>query len=217
MDKQVLAIFDLDETLTIKDTYLSYLVSYLKLKPKKIFRCWKLPLDVFGFAIGIRNNSWLKEQFLRAILKGESVTEKKEDNKAFVTDLISNGLNVSAQTKLIEHQEKGHRVILLSASLDFYVTDIGEALGITEVLATKTEVKDGILTGNLGGPNLKGSKKVNIIQEYMGGDRDKYEITAYGDDESDLPLLEWVDQGYLINPTAKLKSIAGKPIKFLNW
>ena len=58
-----ISIFDLDGTLTKSDTYLAYLVGFLKRNPKRWFKALILPFAVVMFYLKIRDNQWLKNYF----------------------------------------------------------------------------------------------------------------------------------------------------------
>ena len=208
MTKKSLAVFDLDKTLTIRDTYLLYLFTALKTYPTRIFRCIVLPIHTIAFLCGFRGNAWLKERFLGAVLAGRTISEIQRINEQFLHRLLKGGMNHSTLDLLEHHRNKGDRLVLLSASLDLYVNDIGNALGFDQILATRAEVSEDVLTGKLAGPNLKGPEKVRALKSLLGNARDDLEITAYGDHKSDVDLLGWVDHGFWINRTAALERLA---------
>ena len=62
---KTVAIFDLDNTITYKDTYLAFLFKLLRDHPLRLFNCVKLPVAVLLYKTGRRDNSWLKETFLQ--------------------------------------------------------------------------------------------------------------------------------------------------------
>lgn len=215
MSKPALVIFDLDQTLTEKDTYLPYLFSVLIAKPWRIWRWIFLPFFLSLYILKIKDNTWLKVKFLNAVLKGLSLDDLKPISQKFTKNLLVRGLNQKMIEVLQIHIDKGDRLILLSASLDCYVSHIGSALGFGEIIATPVKIVDNRIAGGLSGPNLKGTEKVNIIQNYLAEERQSYLITAYADDISDQYLLEWVDRGFWIEETPKLRSLKKEGIGFL--
>ena len=77
-------IFDLDGTLTKSDTYLPYLIGFLKRNPQRWFKALTLPLAVILFYLKLRDNQWLKTIFLTVILGGETKENILVWNKIFL-------------------------------------------------------------------------------------------------------------------------------------
>ena len=68
------AVFDLDGTITRRDTYLAYLLGFLGRHPERWSRAAPLPFAVLYHLAGWRSNTWLKTTFLRAVLGAEGVS-----------------------------------------------------------------------------------------------------------------------------------------------
>jgi phosphatidylglycerophosphatase C len=213
----VVAVFDLDGTLAAGDTFVAYLLGALRGAPWRLLRCWHLPFAVALYKARLRDNIWLKEIFLRAILGGRREAQWRTWTDRFVNDLVgSSGLRPGALRALRGHQEAGHRTVLLSASPDLYVPLIATRLGFTDCQCTRlARDADGRLTGRLDGRNCQGPEKIARIAALLGPARAGAQVIAYGDHRTDLPLLAWADQGYLVNPAPALRGApeaAGIPV-----
>ena len=149
-----ISIFDLDGTLTKSDTYLAYLIGFLKRNPKRWFKALILPFAVVIFYLKIRDNQWLKTIFLTIILGGETKNNILAWNKIFLDKLFTKGLREDIVTILKERQNSGDIVLLSTASLDIYVTDIQNRFSINHLICTNVLWKDGCLTGDLDGKKL---------------------------------------------------------------
>jgi alcohol-forming fatty acyl-CoA reductase len=72
-------------------------------------------------------------------------------------------------------------------------------------------VKDGVLTGDLQSPPPAGEARGTLLEQYAAGNgivlADSF---AYADSLSDLPMLELVGTPVVINPDARLSSVAGQ-------
>ncbi len=203
------AIFDLDHTLARWDTYLSYLGGYLYRHPQRIARCAGLPFAVLLFTLGGLTNAVLKEWFLRAVLGGVSRIDIETWTKKFIQLLLSSGISNQGLATLAEHRRRGDYLVLLSASPDCYVTELGSRLGFDEVICTAIEWQQECISGRLAGPNMRGKEKVQVVR----GIRERFkgsEVVAYADNASDLPMLRLVDRGTLVNGNAKLRRLALK-------
>ena len=61
-----------------------------------------------------------------------------------------------------------------------------------DLLATRLEVKEGVLTGKIAGVNCHGEEKVRRIKEAYPKDA-LTKVYAYGDTKGDLPMLRLAD------------------------
>ncbi len=216
---KIVAVFDLDGTLTRYDTYLRYLIGFLLRNPCRVFRTALLPFDVIAHKIGARDNTWLKKRFLSAILSGLTDEDLHAWTHSFVDTLVARGLRPGALERLRQHQLAGDRTILLSASPDIFVREIADRLGFSECECTIAERDQaGRLTGNLAGGNCYGPEKQRRMERLLGNGRAGVHVVAYGDHRSDLPLLRWADEGILVNPSQALGRVARQfQLKTVHW
>ncbi len=203
------AIFDLDGTLTKRDTYIPFLVLCMKAFGVRRFSVAFLPFYVLLYLCGIITNGRLKELFLSTILSGISVERLEPVTEKFVSRLIDRGLNRTVHEIVKSHLDQKHNVILATASIDLYVLKFAEKIGIKQVVCTRSEVKDGIITGRLLGNNCHGREKAIRIKTLLSGSGRSASI-FYTDHHSDLPLLKKVKKGVLVNPGTKTRMLAKK-------
>jgi len=203
-----ISIFDLDGTLTKSDTYLSYLIGFLKRNPKRWFKALILPFAVVMFYLKIRDNQWLKTIFLTKILGGETKNNILAWNKIFLDKLFTKGLREDIVTILKERQNSGDIVLLSTASLDIYVSDIQNRFSINHLICTNVLWKDGCLTGDLDGKNCYGLEKLARVQSYMKKHNIYGEISVYSDHASDWPIMSYADKSYAVYPTREMRTIA---------
>jgi phosphatidylglycerophosphatase C len=205
----VLALFDLDGTLTRGDTLRGYLTGFLRTHPARL---WRLPLALpelaRGSIAGIDRGA-LKSAWIRMILGGRTRAELEAWTASFVPRLIRHGLRADALAVLAAHLRAADHTVLLSASPDVYVPAIGRALGIAETLCTGLEWRADRLTGALATPNRRGPEKVRCVQAL----RLRYPqlpIVAYANTVSDLAHLALADRGTLVNGTARARRAAAR-------
>lgn len=193
-----IVIFDLDGTLTHKDTFIPYLIGFVLRRPWRIFRLWALPVWCALFIIKRIDNGTLKERFIATFLKGASRKEIQDWTIRFVPQAMKR-MRAGALEALDRHRRDGDLLVLLSASIDIYVAELGRTLGFEEVICTKVEWRNERITGRLSTPNCHGKEKVgqfNALLARVGKERfngRKPVIIAYADHQSDLPLLRAVD------------------------
>jgi HAD superfamily hydrolase (TIGR01490 family) len=216
---RTVVVFDLDGTLTVRDSYLGFLAAMLAARPVRWCRCWRLPFDVLRFKLGRRDNGWLKSRFLAAVLGGLTTADTEAATRGFVERLMSHGLRPGALAALRRHIDAGDELVLLSASPDLYVPAIAERLGISVCLCTRTaRDRAGRITGALDGSNCRGAEKIRRLQTLLAPDRAASHVIAYADHRSDLPLLAWADDGVLVNPSAALARLgAAAGLRAVRW
>lgn len=193
-----IAVFDLDHTLSRSDSFLLYLLGFLARRPWRLVRCVHLPIVVVLFWVGRVNNTKLKESFLHAVLGGIVEAELSAWTRVFVDQFLRGHLRRQGLSTVEEHRQAGDKLVLLTASPDFYVSELGKRLGFHEVICTQVEYKDGRLSGRLASPNIRGQEKLRVVRAI----RCRYDarpITAYADHHSDLAMLRAADRGVLVN------------------
>jgi phosphoserine phosphatase len=89
---------------------------------------------------------------------------------------------------------------------------VAEDLGFHHLLCTDLEIgADGFLTGKAKGPLcLDSTKRVLAKKLAKQANIDLTASFAYGNHQSDLPLLEAVGNPYVVEPTEPLKKVAQK-------
>jgi len=192
-----LAVFDLDGTLVRGNSFLPFLVSYAW-RRRRVWPLLMLPLYLGLYACRILSDRAAKERVLISFLRGQSTASVDEHAGWFCGWWVRHKLNEEVIGRLREHQQAGHRVILLSASPDVYVPAIGAFLGIDEVVCTQVSADDERWDGAIIGVNCKGDAKIELLRQRLEPHAVPSRSYAYGDSRSDLPLLRWVSEGFLV-------------------
>jgi HAD superfamily hydrolase (TIGR01490 family) len=94
---------------------------------------------------------------------------------------------------LFRHQEHNQDPVLVSGSFPALLSPIAARLGVHHILATSMEVSNGLYTGGILPPQTIGQGKALAIERFL--DRAGSPAAgcyAYGDDISDLPMLNAV-------------------------
>jgi len=112
----------------------------------------------------------------------------------FSLEYIDTMLRPKAMQKIAWHKELGHKVIVVSASIECWIRPWCEQNGL-DLIATKIEIKDGIITGKFLTKNCYGIEKANRVKEVYNLDDYDY-IYAYGDSRGDKELLGLADKSF---------------------
>lgn len=207
--KKIIAIFDLDNTITHKDTYVPFLFSVLKAYPLRVWRTAGLPFAVILYKIKLKDNSWLKERFLNTIMGGLTRQQVLDCREKFLDNLLQQGIHKDALQAISAHRQAVHQLVMATASFDFYTQALGQRLGFDKVICTRAGWNGDQLSGKLEGKNCYGLDKLTQLSKHFQP-REDYEIIAYSDHHSDEPFLQWANKAYAINPTVKLRKIANQ-------
>ena len=188
-----LALFDFDGTITNRDSFLDFLHFTFG-----AVRC-AFGLAVLGpilalYAVKLVPNWKAKEAVLRHFLKGWSVDDFKEAAGRYSRERLPGIIRGEALERIEWHRSCGHRIIVVSASVEEWMRGWCDRYGIG-VIGTRLAVDQGKLTGRINGVNCHGSDKVRRIREKVN--LEKYEcIYAYGNSRSDVEMLSLANEQY---------------------
>lgn len=199
MDK--LAIFDVDYTITRKETLME-LFKYVISKDKKMIKF--LPRAIFSgtmYGVGIYDERKVKEKFLKFI---DGIEEKHlaELVKSFYKDRLSKILYKDALDMIKKLKSEGYKILLISASPEFYLKELHAIREVDLIIGTKFLFEEGKFARKMDGFNCKGEEKVNRLMAVIEKENlnvDFENSYMFSDSLSDKPLLDLVGKAYLIN------------------
>ena len=214
-----LVIFDLDGTITYRDTLLPYVSGYLARSGRSRLRMARLLPTLAAFAVGAADHGAVKSAFIRATLGGASREQLAAWTQEFVPGVILTGSSPGALAMIKAHRAAGDLLVLMSASTDLYVPQIGQALGFDDVICTGVAFDAaGRLTGALTSANRRGPEKVRCF-ERLKQQHPGLQSVAYGNAGSDLAHLAMADFPRLVNASRRtIRRAAGLGIApFAAW
>ncbi|MGA3157536.1 MAG: HAD-IB family hydrolase [Steroidobacteraceae bacterium] len=194
-----LAVFDLDGTITRRDTLAPFLAGYLRSHPWRLPRLLLSLPTMLGYLVGRADRGALKGSLMHHVLGGLSRVEIAAWSEVFVPRLVHKGLFAEALAAMARHRADGAYLVLLSASPDLYVPLVGRALGFDEIISSRVLWRaDGLLDGRLDGPNCRGNEKVRQLQGLLQRLQPSH-TAAYGNSDADLLHMALVDEGIYVN------------------
>ena len=193
------AAFDVDNTLTVRDCVVPFMKSV-----GGISRLSKVLLTDIGEtfqSVRRRDRDSLKMKFVDGVFAGKDAREVESLGIQFASKVADKWLRSDVATRMRWHQEQGHVVILVSASLGAYLHPLGDLLEVDAVLCTELEEMDGLLTGKLVGQNCRGKEKASRVQKWCqdSGIAPEDLVYAYGDSSGDTELLELFSEPTWVN------------------
>ena len=195
--RPVVAVFDVDGTLTTGDCVLPFL--WQAAGRRLVTAFLRHPLAVAaGF---VRRDRDRLKALACASLTGIPAGEIDRLGEAFARDVAATRLRDDTAARLRRHRELGHTVVLASASLDPYLVPLGRLLAADEAVCTMLERgADGRLTGRLAGPNCRGAEKARRVRALLDErGLQEAEVWAYGDSDGDEPLLASADHALRVD------------------
>jgi len=190
------AAFDFDGTLTRTDSMLGFLrrvagdtalAAALARVPLRLAASRR---DPAGRDIILRDV--VKATLLAELLGGRPLHDVARAAGAYGAALAET-VTPDMRAVLEHHRRQGHRLVVVSASLELYLEPATARLGLDAVLGTRLVVDgSGILTGRLDGANCRGPEKARRLAEWMaaqGMEADAVPVWAYGNSAGDVDLL----------------------------
>lgn len=175
-------VYDFDNTILKGDSsILFYFYSYKKHPFLMIWYLFKTIWWGILYIFKIMDFKTLKENMYSYVCEIDDLDEMLQEfwNK-----------NVSRIKKFYLDNQKEDDVII-SASFDFILIPICNKLNISNLICTKYNLKTGKIIGN----NVKDFEKVKLFKKIFNN---KKMFNAYSDSGSDLPMLEYADNGYVV-------------------
>jgi phosphatidylglycerophosphatase C len=211
-----LAVFDLDGTITRRDTFGPFLWGFLWRRP------WRLPRGVLALPAAARflvnrDRGALKGAVIHALLGGAQRASLERRAEHFVAALLSQGLYAEALAAIGMHRARGDRLLLMSASTDLYVPRIARALGFDEIICTEVRWRaDGRLDGHLATANCRGEEKRRCLAAVIARDAPG-RVCAYGDSRADLSHMQLAQEAYLVNASPRLVERQAGHVQPVRW
>ena len=209
-----LAIFDVDFTITKKETLLEFYKFMVKNNAKYIIY---LPKILFGgilYGLKIMDAEKAKVIFISFI---NGIKEKDMDElvKNFYKEKLSSIIYEEAYNTIRERKKEGCLIYLISASPEFYLKEFYNLKEIDKILGTKVVLEDGVYKRKFIGRNCKGEEKVIRLNQVLKEENIQVDFKnsyVYSDSLSDLPLFNMVGNPYLINSKGRKTKI-----QILKW
>lgn len=201
--KPTLLILDLDGTITKSDNIVQF-TRFMIFKRKRFRFLLFIPLYIL-LVTRLMSNCNFKKAYARVILKGMSLQFIESEVKVYIE---SPQFKADVCQAVITFQKKYKRAtkIIISANFDFLVSKIASKFNIPIYKSIQLQVTDGFFTGEVIGNIPYGSAKVDAYISLCKDYCVKNTI-GIGDSISDLPLLEILDEGYIVTSKRTLKKI----------
>lgn len=206
----VAAFFDLDKTVIAKSSMLAFSRPFFQGGLINRRAVLKSAYAQFVFAASGADADQVERMraHLTSLCAGWDVQQVRAIVEETLHDIVDPLVYAEATELLNEHKEKGHDIVLISASGEEIVTPIAQMIGATVSLGTRMVAVDGRYTGEIDF-YCYGENKAAAIKQ-LAAERGYVldSCHAYSDSITDLPMLEVVGHPTAVNPDRTLRATA---------
>jgi HAD superfamily hydrolase (TIGR01490 family) len=194
-EKSVVAVFDLDGTLTRRDTLFPFL-RWVAGTRAFVLRLPLVALILGAMALGLVSRQRAKQMVFFLYLRGMHRAELGLRAESFARERMQGLLRPDAMARVEWHLAQGHRCVVATASPAIYVEQWARLVGFSDVIATQLEFDDrDCATGRIEGANCRGEEKLRRLEERLG-ELSLYELHGYGDSRADRAFLDRCTEGW---------------------
>ena len=184
--KSTIAFFDFDGTITSQDSLACFLKETLGI-PRFYMGVLSMMPILLAYKLKLLSNHDAKEKFIAHYFKGWKIDDFKKSADSYSQNGIDCIVRPDAREKLKWHQDQGHKVVVVSASIESWL-QLWCDNNKYELIGTKLEIKNGEVTGKFSTRNCYGQEKVNRITNKYSLE-DYKDIYAYGDSRGDQEMI----------------------------
>jgi phosphoserine phosphatase len=163
-----------------------------------------------GRAVGLVSTATAKRAFL-SYLWGMPKSRLQALARDFARDCVDSWIYPELRAEILRHKHQGRRLVLNTASPDFYAHEIAAVLEFDHCISTRFRLGGTVaLRPALEGPNNKRDAKIIAMLEALPGvkalsDEQRFHCWAYSDSPADIPLLEFAGNRVLVHPGGRLR------------
>jgi putative phosphoserine phosphatase/1-acylglycerol-3-phosphate O-acyltransferase len=208
--RKVAAFFDVDGTLLYG--YSGLIAAQERIRRREMAPTEALQMVAKGVEMGLGRADYADAlAVLARAWRGRTEEELDEWGEQFFRSSLAKRVYPEARELVEAHKARGHTVVVASSATRFQVAALANDLGVRHVLCTPLVAEDGVLTGEVGEPDLWGQGKADAVASFAIANKiDLSASFAYADGDEDVALLGLVGHPRPTNPGRDLNSQAAK-------
>lgn len=188
-----IAFFDMDGTITNRDSLIHFIIyshGYRQLVIGILLNIHYLT----AYKLGFYPNHKAKERFISHFFGGWGMEKFHDVAAKYSARELDKIIRPQAIEKIMWHQRQGHKTVVVSASIDSWLSKWCETHGL-ELISTQLQFDNGKITGRFATKNCHGIEKERRIKEKY--DLSEYDyVYAYGDSSGDREMLQLANEKY---------------------
>lgn len=214
-DCVTISIYDMDRTLTRRGTWTPWLLFWARREaPWRLLLAPLLGVALVAYAMKLMTRGRLKEIGHRLFM-GRRIPRARLllAAEAYAERVVAAEVFPAALAQVDLDRRAGQRLVMATASNEYYVRAIADRLGFDDVIATASRWDEDRLHHRLGGDNCYGDTKRLLVDGWLK--RHGLEAAAvrfYSDHISDLPVFELAvasgGEAVAANPSKALRALA---------
>ncbi|ODS22785.1 hypothetical protein AB835_12190 [Candidatus Endobugula sertula] len=209
------AFFDVDDTVISMKSMFSFMDLYFEYYPNKVLQ------QQFNDKMNalIQNDTkWeIANTIYYSYFKNFSISNVNTACQKWFSKYASDKsrfYHKNVLKRLRQHQSEGAVCVFVSGSFRELLQPIANELSVKHILSINLERKDFMYTGNIIPPQTIGVGKARALTEFIEDKQaDANQCFAYGDDISDIPMLEIVGNPIAVSGGRRLEAYANS----LGW
>ncbi|MCP4552925.1 MAG: haloacid dehalogenase-like hydrolase [Bacteroidetes bacterium] len=188
-----IALFDFDGTITTDDSLIKF-IHFAVGDIKAIWGILLLSPMLITYKLKLIPNYKAKQWMLSYFFKGMNYQQFQKIAERYSIEQIDKIILPKAMERIRWHQQEGHKVVIVSASMESWLKKWCQKHNI-DLISTRLEIQNGKLTGKFATKNCYGIEKVNRIKERYN--LSEYSVIyAYGDSLGDTEMLSIATEQY---------------------
>ena len=188
-----IAFFDFDGTITTKDTMLG-VIKFQKGKAAFYTGFFINSPFLIGLKLKVVSNQFAKEQILKYFFAGMDSLSFQKSCDLFIANVLPSFIRPAAIKEIRKLQSRGFEIVVVSASAENWIKNWCDTTGV-QLIASKLEIIEQMVTGKLNGKNCNGEEKaVRIKACYNLSEYE--EIRCYGDSSGDKQMLALATESF---------------------
>ena len=207
-EKEVLAIFDLDNTLIGGDSdslWVEFLASRGHLNEDHLNRNADYYRDYLEGSLDMQTFLDFQLEHLSRMTLNRLRSLRGE----FLESCIRPIVLPRAEALVRQHEGLGHETLIITATNRFVTEPIAGLFGIRDLIAVDLEVVEGRFTGRpLGIPSFREGKVKRLLEWQRDRRLSPRGMWFYSDSHNDVPLLSHVDYPVAVDPDPRLREEA---------
>lgn len=198
-----LALFDFDGTLCKRDSFTGF-IFYALSKRHIVKQGLKILPWIQAYYLNIYPANSMRPKLYRTMFSGADTQEIQQLAREYAQHIMTQ-LDPLLYRQFLHHKKNQDRIVIVSASIDIYLTMICELLEV-DLICTETEIFQEQYTGEYTSTDCSSEqKKLRILEQY---NLDHYQyIYAYGNSEEDVEMLSLADFKYMVGETLQLPEV----------
>ena len=212
-----LVFFDLDGTITRRDTLFGYVLGFALRRPWRRAGVLAVLPTLLRFALQLADHGELKGALIRRVMGGATRSDIDAWTGQWIPSLLRRGVFPDAVAAIAAHRAAGDHLVLMTATVDLYAPALTAALGLDECICSKVRWDGDRLDGRLASANVRDEEKAHRLRQVLPRFPGR-PLLGYGNSRPDLPHLRLVDRAVLVNAKPKLRKAAAElPVSFKYW